>query len=218
MARVIQVGSDKVLLDGRRVIIDAMRPITDWSVREFCQHPIYFEGWRYLLVGKRRATKPFAVRYELHAWPENLHEASPISFTYDADFVAARDAAVRLEQQRTFAWYLLLPLYPVLGLFWSRFKERRLWPLGFVPTSITSASVMLMFCLLVAEGIFYGWLNGGFVVLLTGKSFDWIVHDWLDAALMLVLGWDCAIRFGQLFRDDKPVPDGLFEWLCWWRA
>lgn len=213
MARVIQVGSDKVILDGRRVLIDAKYPITDWTPREFCHHAIYFEGWKYLLVGKRRIAKPFAVRYELHAWPEDLHEASTVSYIYDAEFVAARDAQFHGERRRGALGYALMPLYPLLGLLWSGVKERWLWPLGFVPVYITSASVMFMFCLIVLEAVFYGWLNGGLVVLLTGKSFDWIVHDWIDAALMLLGGLDCAVRFGQLFRDDKPVPDGFLEWL-----
>ncbi len=213
MARVIQVGSDQVILDGHRVIIDAARPIYDWSVREFCHHPIYFEGWKYLLVGKRRVAKPYAIRYELHAWPEDLHEASNIEFTYDADFVAARDRGARLEQTHTLLWYALLPLYPALGLFWSGFKERVLWPIGFVPTSITSASVMFTFSLLIAEAIFYGWLGGGFIVLLTGRSFDWIVHDWPDAALLIVLFSDCLVRASELMRAEVAVPAGFLEWL-----
>ncbi|MEY4387714.1 MAG: hypothetical protein RLY20_2997 [Verrucomicrobiota bacterium] len=214
MARVIQVGSDKVILDGHRILIDAKHPILDWSVREFCHHPIYFEGWRYLLVGKRRIAKPFAIRYELHSWPEDLHESSSISFTYDEAFVAARDAQLHQEQRHEALWFLLLPLYPLLGLCWSRFKERVLWPIGFVPTSITSASVLFVFVLLVVEAVFYGWLQGGLFLILTRRSFDWwIIHDWVDLLLMFALGWDCSVRFRQLFLEDTPVPDGLFEWI-----
>ena len=101
MARVVQVGSDKVIFDGHRIIIDAAHPIHDWDVREFCHHPIYFQGGRYLLVGKRRVAKPYAIRYELHAWPENLHQSSTVSFTYDEDFVVARDARLCAVGART---------------------------------------------------------------------------------------------------------------------
>jgi len=213
MARVIEVGSDKVILDGSRVIIDAVRPIRDWSVREFCHHPIFFQGEKYFLVGKRRVGKPYAIRYELHAWPEDLHEASTVEFTYDADFVAARDRGARLDHVHTLLWYALLPVYPLLGLCWSGIKERVLWPIGFVPTSITGASVMFMFCFTFCDAIFYGFLGGGVVIKVFGAA---ALGGWAVLADLLLIGLltlDCALRFSQLLRGDDPVPDGFLEWL-----
>lgn len=213
MARVVQVGSDKVILDGYRVIIDAAHPIHDWSVREFCHHPIYFEGWKYLLVGKRRLPKPFAMRYELYAWPADLHEASTREFTYDEDFVAARDAQFAAEHRHTVLWCLLSPLYPFLGFFWSGFKERVLWPIGFVPSTISKVSLMFGFSFLLAETILYGWLGHGFLPLVTRWTFHWGIHDVPDAVLIVLLACDCVKRFDQMFLDHVPVPYGFWEWM-----
>jgi len=213
MARVVQVGSDKVILDGYRISIDAKHPIEDWSVREFCHHPIYFEGWKYILIGKRRIPKPYAMRYELQAWPEDLHEASTREFTYDEDFVAARDAQFSAEQRHTVLWCFLAPLYPFLGFCWSGFKERVLWPIGFVPSSITKVSVMIGFSFLIAETILYGWLGGGMLPLVTHRTFHWFIHDVPDAVLIVLLACDCVKRFDQLFRGDVTVPDGFLEWI-----
>ncbi len=213
MARVIDVGSDKVIVDGNRLTIDAARPMRDWSVREYCHHSIYFQGARYLLVGKHRAAKPYAMRYELETWPADLHESSHIDFIYDADFVAARDRGMRRDQTHTLIWYAMLPVYPLLGLFWSGIKERLLWPIGFVPTSITSASVMLVFLFTFCDGMFYGYLGGGVVCRIVGATGlgGWAMPA--DLALMGLLGLDCALRFSQLLRGDEPVPYGFLEWI-----
>jgi len=210
----MRIGSDEVVFEGTRILIHARHPIRDWSVREFCRHAIHFRGQKYFLLTSHPSRPPFAACYELAAWPTDLHEESSVSFIYDAMFVARRDAQFRTERRRTATWYALLPLYPVLGLCWSGFKERVLGPVGFEPRSITSASVMLTFCVLVCEGIFYGWLNGGLIVLFTGRSFDWFLHDWPDALLLVVLFADCLMRGNELMQADVTFPSGTLEWLC----
>jgi len=123
---VIQVGGDEVRILPDHVQIHARHPIADWSVRDFCRHPIYFSGQKYYLRQRRAAMPPRAACYELVPWPADLHEESPVSFTYDEEFVARRDIEFRTEKQRTVLWHVLLPLYPFLGLCWSGFKEKRL--------------------------------------------------------------------------------------------
>lgn len=211
--RTTYVGSDEVRFEGDLVVIYARNPITDWSVREFCRHAIYVEGRKHFLLQRNKARRPFAARYTLAAWPDDLREESPRSFIYDAEFVAGRDAGFFTERRRSVAWHLLLPFHPLLGLCWSGFKERVLWPIGFVPCSITSASVMLMFCFTFCDAIFFGYLGGGIFIITLGAS---ALDGWVMAVDLFIIGLlslDCAMRFGQLLHGDTPVPDGFLEWL-----
>lgn len=209
----INVGSDVVEVAADYILIKARHPIVDWRIREFCRQPIYIQDQKFYLRNRRKAASPFAIQYELAPWPEDLHDESQVSFRYDEFFVAARDAEFHAERKRTALWYILLPLYPVLGLCWSRFKENVLWPIGFVPTYITSASVMLVFCAMFLDAIFFGFLGRGVIIATFGaQAFGgWAVVG--DMAVVGVLGLDCALRFSQLLNNETPVPDGLFEWL-----
>ena len=211
--RVINVGTDEVRFERETVVILARKPIVDWSVREFCRQAIHIEGRKYFLVQRNKAQPPFAASYTLAAWPEELREESPRSFTYDEKFVTTRDAHFSTESRRTIAWHLLLPVYPLLGLCWSGVKERVLWPIGFVPTSITSASVMFVFCLTFCDALFFGYLGGGIFIRMVGVG---ALHGWAIAVDLFIIGLlalDCALRFGQLLNGDTPVPDGFLEWL-----
>lgn len=193
------VGTDEVAFEGDHVVIHARHPIIDWSVREFHRHAIYFRGRKYFLLTKRREAKPFAMRYELAPWPDDLREQSIHSFTYGEEFVAERDAGVATDRKRSAAWHLLAPLYPLLGFCWSKFKARVLWPLGFAPISITAASTMFTFCVVMCGGILYGY----FGVRLFGHL--------ADLVLLAALSLDCALRYGQVI-SNREVPDGFFEW------
>jgi hypothetical protein len=209
----ITVGSDLVEVADDRVIIHARHPFMDWRIREFCRQPIFFKGQKFFLRQRHKGSSPYAIRYELEPWPENLHEESSAQFVYDDAAVAKRDADIKTQHQRTALWYLLLPLYPFFGLCWSGFKENVLWPIGFVPVSVTSASVFLVFCATFMYALFFGFLGGGVMIAAFG------IHGlggWAFAADLLVIAvltLDCVTRFSQLLRDDTPVPDGFFEWL-----
>ena len=207
------VGSDELRFERDLVVIHARNPIADWRVREFCRNAIYFEGHKYFLLQRNKAERPFAARYTLAPWPDDLHEESPRSFIYDEDFVASRDAGFFTERRRSVAWHLLLPVYPLLGLCWTGVKERVLWPIGFVPTSITSASVMLVFCITFLDSIFFGYLGGGVVIRSLGAEAlgGWAVLA--DFLLIGLLALDCMVRFGQLLEGEEPVPDGFLEWV-----
>jgi hypothetical protein len=209
----ISVGSDLVEVADDHIVIDARHPFVDWRIREFCRQPIFFGGQKFFLRNRHKGIAPYAIRYELEPWPADLHDESSVSFIYDESLVAERDQAFKAHRQRTALWYLLLPLYPLLGLCWSQFKENVLWPIGFVPFSITSASVFLVFCVVFLDAIFLGFLGGGVVVALFGIQ---ALGGWAFAAdllLIAVLTLDCVTRFSQLLRDDTPVPAGLLEWL-----
>jgi hypothetical protein len=166
----MRVGADRVFLKGDVVVILARREIRDWQVREFAQQAIFFRGGKYYLRRRSRIRQPFAFRYELSPWPEGCREPLRESFIYDEAFVAARDQHHRRERIHSAAWYVLMPLSPLLDLCWSRFKERVLQPIGLHPASITSASTMFTFLVVIVYGICLGylgqWTVRGFVLWL----------------------------------------------------
>jgi len=207
---VISVGSDRVCIYEDRVIIEAAE-MMDWPAREFARVPVYFEGRKFLVHSSGPAIPPYVRKYELVPWPVEQHEASNRAVFYDEDYVAARDAAAREQRKFTRLYYLLLPLYPCLGWCWSGIKSGALWRWGFEPRSITSASLFLTLCLLLAEGTAIGWLAGGFLVWMTG---DWNYRT-ADVLIAVILFLDLIVRYDQLLRSDSADLWGFGEWL--WR-
>ena len=205
---ILDIGSDQVQLEAERVVIYAAEPM-DWPIREFCKVPIFFQERKYYLRSKRREGTPPRRVYELSPWPADLHEASPRGIFYDEAYVMERDAAAASNRRHRRLYLALLPLYPLLGLFWSGFKQRVLGRLGFEPGSITKASIVLTFSLFIAEGICVGWLVGGILTYFVGQS----ALRPLDWGLMLILGADSVMRFGQSLKLDVEHPWGFYEWL-----
>ena len=181
----------------------------DWPVREFARVPVYFENQKFRVVRVSGAPPPYAKTYELEPWPADLHEESKRAVFYDEDYVAHRDATAREQRRYDHTYWLLLPLYPFLGLLWSSFKNRVLWRWGFEPRSITSASVALVFGLFLAEGIAVGWLVSG---LLTQFCGSWSYRKW-DLLMTAVLFLDSTLRFSQLLQMDVQNYWGFCEWL-----
>ena len=205
----MNVGSDKVELEEWRVLIHAVEPM-DWPIREYCRVPIYLCGHKFYVRSKREGQDPYRVVYELWAWPEDVHEASTKSVVYDEAYVAERNRAAKEARRKERLYAILFPAYPLLGLCWSGFKYRVLVALGFEPRSITQASIVLTFGLFMAEGVFVGWLAGGMLMYLLGQPAVRPV-DWL---LLLVLGADSMMRFGQSLNLEVDRPWGFCEWLC----
>ncbi|HEV2391271.1 MAG TPA: hypothetical protein VG146_02805 [Verrucomicrobiae bacterium] len=204
----MNVGSDEVYVEGGRVVIRAAKPM-DWTIREFCKVPIFFQGQKYYLRSKCKGDKNHPVVYELSPWPTELHEAAPFGIIYDEAYTTERDLNEAKNRHYRCSYLALLPFYPFLGLFWSGFKDRPLSVLGFEPGSITKASIALTFNLFIAEGIFVGWLAGGMMTYFLGhprlRPLDWV--------LMLLLGADTIMRFGQSLKLDVTRHWGFCEWL-----
>jgi hypothetical protein len=211
------VGPDCAIIQDDILHIYARRAMPDWTVREFQRQAIFFQGRKYYLRLAEPAPRPYAARYELAPWPEDLHEQSNRSFAYDEAFVAERDRQALAQGARSLGHACLLPFYPFLGFFWSGFKDRALAPLGFVPASVTSASVLLEFLLMILQGILFGYLGGGLIAQTLSRC---LLHPGtyggsgavLDLALLAVLAVDCAVRYSQGLRGDER-PDGFLEWL-----
>jgi hypothetical protein len=206
--RITQVGPDRVHVGRERIVIEAAHPM-DCPVREFCKVPIYFEGRKYYVRNHSTAPQPFAKRYELWPWPADLHEESNRSVIYSEAYVAERDRAAQKQRSGAVQHALLSAFYPLLGLFWSGFKNQTLLKLGFEPRSITSASVMLIFSLFVLEGVFVGWFGTGILVWLfhgmSSRNLDWI--------LLVVMGADTVMRYSQLQDLDTQRHWGFCEWI-----
>jgi hypothetical protein len=202
-----KVGSDEVHVESERVFIRAARAM-DWPIREFCRMPIWFAGRKYYLRAKHTEAKSNRPVYELWPWPDDLHGGSTQGVIYDDAYVAERDRNAGTARRCHWAYLLLLPLYPVLGLFWSRFKNVVFVPMGFEIGSLTKVSVVFTFYLFFLHAIFAGWLQTGFLVLLISPSLQWL--DWV---LLLAMALDCAMRFGQTLKSDVTEHWGFCEWL-----
>ncbi len=207
-ASAVNIGSDKVCLEDGRLVIHAAEAM-DWPIREFCRVPVYFQEHKYYVRSKRDGERPYRVIYELWPWPEEVHEAPAKWVVYDEAYVAQRDRAAAAARRKEALYAMLLPVYPLLGLFWSGFKHRVLGPLGFEPRSITQASIVLTFGLFIVEGIFVGWLAGGILMYFVGQS-PLRPVDWM---LTVVLGTDSVMRFGQTLKLDAEHCWGFCEWL-----
>ena len=205
------VWSDSVSLDGDRLIVHATKPM-DWPVREFSRVPIFFRDGKYYCRTKAKAEPPYAMRYELWPWPADCPETSVPPVYYDEAYVEARNRDARGERRNNFIHLALLPLYPVLGLCWSGFKEKILGPAGFEPSSITKASVAALFYLCLLQVIFMRFLLGGIVF--------WISEDeglrWVDWTLLLACSVDCLVRGSGLLNREflgSGYHLGFCEWL-----
>jgi len=202
----LRVGADKVLSFGESVIIHAAREMPDWQVREFCKIPIYFGGRKYYLKRKLRLERPYAMSYELEPWPEDLHEESNLDITYDGEYVAQRDRLVRADQRNDLGRALLLPFFPFLGFLWSEFKDRKLERFGLNPLSMTAASVLLGFAVVVIEIIFLFLFRLGFAQVVFGLS-----TPRPDFTLFVLLLVDTVARADQVLRGVNS-PAGFLEW------
>lgn len=201
MRRVIHIGTDSVSREPERLFIHAAEPM-DLPIREFCKVPVYFQGQKYYVRSRQAGERPYKVVYELLPWPPELREASTRQVFYDESYVLERDALAAARRRHERIHLILLPLYPLLGLCWSRFKNRVLVPWGFEPGSITKASVFLTFNAFLVEGIFVGWLGGGIVGV---RIWDW--------TLLMLLGADTVLRYGQSLKLDVERHWGICEWM-----
>lgn len=223
-----KVGPDRAAFFGELLIIDAMRPMPDWKVREFARKPVYFREKKYALRSKTEGEKPFAVRYILEPWPADFSEPLRDFLVYDEETVAHRDAAVHRERINDAAHYVLLPFYPLLGFLWSGTKDK-LARLGFEPRSVTSASILVTFLFLMLEFVFATvlvWVSvrsgrlmlGGMLRLLWGSpeirifglALPFVV---LESGLVILLIADLLARYSQHLKGSENTPHGFLEWL-----
>ncbi len=225
--RVIRIGPDQVTVTEPQVIIEAKREMPDWKVCTVNAPAIYFEEKKYLLVEQGEAKPPYAVRYVLQPWPAGKIPNAKLFHNYDAETVAERDADQRGEKLNEIMWVCLLPLYPVLGMLWSR-TQQRLLRFGYLPRTITGLSIFMTFGLLLMQCTFIALLLqasarsgsmmiGGMIRTIVGQNYiglgpvqlPVIIFDLLFVLLLLA---DLGIRYTHYLRDDQWT-GGFAEWL-----
>jgi hypothetical protein len=199
----------------------------DWEVREMNPPPVYFDDKKYQLVDKRRAERPYAMRYTLQPWPEDLVSTTKLFHAYDAEAVNERDGGASSGARDELIRAFMMPFYPFLGMLWSG-TQKRLTRFGFVPHAISGISIFITFCLAFGQGIFaVVMLNaslrsgkmmiGGMIrALAAGDNLHIgpvaIPIVWLDVLLALALVADFAIRYTNYLREDQWA-GGFLEWL-----
>lgn len=225
--RIVRVGPDRVKVTETEVVIEARHPMPDWEVQELRPVPIYVEDSKYLLVEKRRAEKPFAVKYLLRRWPEGQSTTTKLFHAYDVDAVRERESHQRGEHFDELVRAFLLILYPFLGLLWSG-TQRRLRRFGFVPHLISGVSAFLVFCLAFGQGVFAvvmmnasmrsgKMMIGGLIRAMTPGDYLHLGQisipvAALDVLLTIALLADVAIRYSNYLRDDQWA-GGFLEWI-----
>lgn len=225
--RRVNVGRDQVCVMDDQVVIDAHRRFIDWDVREINHVPIYFEDKKFYLVEKRKAHAPYAARYVLLPWPEDLSTCAKGFHSYDEESVAARDSQHRGGQRDDLIRAALLPFYPFLGFLWTG-PQRCLSRFGFAPHDLSGVSIFTGFCLLFAQGVFAVVLInttiragkvmlGGFVsALASGHPLRLgpvsIPVMLIDLLLVVALLADVVIRYNEYLREDEWA-GGFLEWL-----
>jgi hypothetical protein len=225
--RVLNVGPDRVTISETEAVIEARHPMLDWDVREMNPVPVYLEDKKYVLIEKRKAEAPYAVRYLLHPWPMYHQTNADIFHAYGPDIVAERDACVRTGNLEDLGRAFLMPFYPVLGLLWSG-AQNRLVRFGYVPRSITGFSIFTVFSLLFGQAVFALILLNS--ALRTGKiviggflravaTSDHIALGpvnisitFLDVLLAVALCVDVIGRYSLYLRDDQ-WSGGFLEWI-----
>ena len=231
-SRVIKVGPDQVTISDTEVVLEVKHEMPDWEVRDLNPVPIYFEDKKYFLLEKRKAQPPYAIRYLLHPWPEGQSTSAKLFHTYDADAVKERDANRRSSNLDEVFHACLMPLYPLLGLLWSR-TQQKLTRFGFVPHLISGVSVFTVFCLAFGQGVFAvvtvnatirtgKIMVGGMIRALSSSDF---IHlgpvnipiGLIDGLMVIAFISDVAVRYSHYLRDDQ-WSGGFLEWLFRRRA
>ena len=225
--QVIRIGPDRITINENEVIIDARHRMPEWKVRELNPIPVYFRDGKYQLVQARKGVAPYEASYVLLPWPEGLTSSAKGLLTYDEEAVASREGTLRTGRFEDLVKAFLIPLYPFLGLLWSK-TQRRLSRFGFVPHTISGLSVFLVFCLLFGQGVFAvvtinasvragKMLVGGFIRALCNHD---TLHlgpvgipiGALDCLLAVALLADLAMRYSYYLREHDWC-GGFLEWL-----
>ena len=225
--RSIRIGPDQITITDQDVVIEAKHEMPDWQVREFKVIPIYFEDKKYFLAEKRKVQPPYAFRYVLRPWPESHFESATFFHTYDAQAVAERESTHRSGQRDELVRLSLLPFYPFLGFLWSG-AQKKLIRFGFVPQSITGASIFAGFCLMLLQGAFAAvmvnisvragkLMLGGMIRAFAGRDHFHIGPidipvALLDFLLLMAFLADVPVRYSHHLREPEWA-GGFLEWM-----
>ena len=136
-----RLGSDRVSVDGDRLVVESRADMPGWEVRSFRRAAIVYRGERYFVAAKEREGGRF--RYTLERWDDDRGDIDGGSIEYDADFVAARDGDARARAAASGVRAFLVPLYPLIGMLPGAVKRRLADGFGISEERATVLSLVL---------------------------------------------------------------------------
>ena len=203
-------GSDRVRVDGERVVLSSRLP-KGWTARvertltsaEFPGTAVLWDE-RYFEVVEATPL-PLGVRYTLEPWQE--HHAMRVTARYDAESEAVlaaewRAAHAREHKRRMTAW-----LAPLTGHLPAVVQERLGAELGVLPTRMTLASLLTELALLIVIVAY----------AVTEYMAQRGVPLWtIFASAFLFL--ECALRFLVVWTQSRPAGStfGVIGYIVVW--
>lgn len=210
----IAIGSDRVSLDGARVVVESRADMPGWEVRAYRRVAILWRGRRYFVAAKARDGD--RVRYTLEPWDEDRADLDAGVIEYDESYVATRDEARRARAAASGVHSLLVPLYPLIGLLPGAVKRALADGYGISEERATALSLVLEACvaLMLATAISISSMAN-----LYGHAFGVESIPWLDSLLggaapvaLCLLVPDVVMRYARILGESS-YPWGFWEWL-----
>lgn len=208
-----QVGSDRVLARGSRVIVLSRADMPGWEVRAYRRAAIVFRGERYYVRAKE--PRGGGLRYTLERWPEELEDIGGPQIEYDERFVAERDGARVAREVASRVRLLLVPLYPVIGLLPGAVKRRLADGYGISAERATEQSLWLEAAIALATAALF---TISTMAGMLGRVFGTGPLSWAGAssgfgiaALLLVVP-DLVMRYARILAESEHSY-GFWEWL-----
>jgi hypothetical protein len=208
-----RVGSDRVSIDGGRVLVESRADMPGWEVRAFRRTAIVYRGRRYFVAEKIRERD--RVRYALEPWDEDRGDLDGGSIDYDESWVAARDQARRARAAASRVRTVLVPLYPLIGLLPGAIKRRLADGYGISEELATAQSLVLEGCvvLMVGAALSISSMTGIYGHAFGVESVPWL-HDVgrTGTIALLLLVPDVVMRYAKIL-GESTYAWGFWEWL-----
>jgi hypothetical protein len=185
-------GVDSIRRDGPRLVLFSPDPMPEWKVGNYRKTAIHFRGARYAVVSTRPVVGGH--EYVLDPWPLRPNELAGTEITYDEAYVRERQADLAELRKRRKQFWMIVPVWPLLGFLPIGLKEETRMRFGLEPISATHRSVLLE---IVAFVLMSGLLIGG-------------VESLSLPIVFIVI--DLVMRVTILFDDSYP-PYGFWEWI-----
>jgi hypothetical protein len=209
----IAIGSDRVSLDGGRVVVESPADMPGWEVRAYRRVAILWRGGRYFVADKTHAGA--RVRYTLEPWDEARADIDAGVIEYDESYVATRDEARRARAAASGVRTVLVPFYPLIGLLPGAVKRRLADGYGIEEERATIQSLWLESCVALMIGAM---LSISSVAGVYGHAFGVDSVPWLHdvgragpIALALLVP-DVVMRYAKILGESSHSW-GFWEWL-----
>jgi hypothetical protein len=207
------VGSDRVTLDGDRLVVESRADMSGWDVRSFRRTAIVYRGARWFVAAKEYDGWRF--RYTLERWDDGRGDIDGGVIHYDAKFAAARDGSGRARVAASGVHVLLLPFYPLIGLLPGGVKRRLADGYGISEERATAQSIVLEASLAL---MMMAMMTISNVARIYGGAFGVDDIPWLRhvpgggiAALALLIP-DVVMRYAKILGESRHSW-GFWEWL-----